>query len=216
MTTRFGTFAVDRARRQVRRGEEEVHLTRKAFDLLALLIDESPRVVTKAELHERLWLGTFVTDSALVALVKELRRGLREPGSDESYIRTSHGVGYAFAGELLPGATVSTGGTIQHWVEVGGRHIRLHDGENVVGREPAARVCVDDAGVSRRHARIVIAGEQAEVEDLGSKNGTTARGVPVVGRVRLCDGDRVVVGPVAIGYRLSRAGMSTETSVRGE
>jgi DNA-binding winged helix-turn-helix (wHTH) protein len=216
MTRRFGTFTVDRDQRQVRRGEDVIHVTRKAFDLLTLLIEESPRVVPKAELHERLWPGTFVSDSALVALVKELRRVLREPSSDESYIRTSHGVGYAFSGQPDSGQTISTAGKVQHWVVVGGRHIQLHEGENVIGREPAARVCLDDAGVSRRHARIVVTGEEALVEDLDSKNGTTAQGVPVAGRVRLVDGDGLSLGPVVIRYRMSHAGVSTETLGRSE
>ena len=70
------------------RGDAVVHLTAKAFDLLALLVDEAPRVVRKAELHERLWPGTFVSEAALGALVKELRRALedRDPqGTDHSH-----------------------------------------------------------------------------------------------------------------------------------
>ena len=78
MTVRFGAFALDSDRRQVTRGDIEIHLTPKAFDLLALLVDEAPRVVRKSELHERLWPGTLVSDAALVALVKELRRALED------------------------------------------------------------------------------------------------------------------------------------------
>ena len=75
--THFAGFIFDSARRQVTRATAEpVHLTPKAFDLLALLIDEAPRVVQKTEIHAHLWPGVFVTDAALVGLVKELRQWL--------------------------------------------------------------------------------------------------------------------------------------------
>jgi DNA-binding winged helix-turn-helix (wHTH) protein len=104
---RFGAFAVDLLRRQVVCSDEEVHLTPKAFDLLALLIAEAPRVVTKTELHDRLWPGSFVSDATLVGLVKELRRALddRDPGAP--IIRTAHRIGYAFCPriEVAPSQT---------------------------------------------------------------------------------------------------------------
>jgi DNA-binding winged helix-turn-helix (wHTH) protein len=55
---RFGTFVLDSDRRQLTRDGVAIHLTPKAFDLLALLADEAPRVVRKTELHERLWQGS--------------------------------------------------------------------------------------------------------------------------------------------------------------
>lgn len=101
MIVRFGTFTFDARRRQVLQDDGEViHLTPKAFDLLGVLLESSPRVVRKAELHERVWPGTFVSDATLAGLVKELRRALNDRASGKSFIRTSYGVGYAFSGEL--------------------------------------------------------------------------------------------------------------------
>jgi pSer/pThr/pTyr-binding forkhead associated (FHA) protein len=124
-------------------------------------------------------------------------------------------VGYAFTGASSRNEPVAQaqacGG--QHWVVVGDRRMPLRDGENVIGRDPSSQVWLDAVGVSRRHARIVVRGEVAEVDDLGSKNGTTARGVRLTGAVELHDGDTVDVGPVSILYRTSAAGMSTDTTV---
>jgi DNA-binding winged helix-turn-helix (wHTH) protein len=100
VTVRLGTFVLDSDRRQVMRGEAVVHLTAKAFDLLLLLVDEAPRVVRKAELHQRLWPDTFVSDAALGALVKELRRALDDRDPRTPIIRTAHGVGYACAAHI--------------------------------------------------------------------------------------------------------------------
>ena len=94
---RFGPCEVDSDRRQLLNNGVEVHLTPKAFDLLALLIGEAPRVVRKDELHKRLWADTFVSDATLVGLIKELRRALRDHDAKAPIIRTAHGVGYAFA-----------------------------------------------------------------------------------------------------------------------
>ena len=58
------------------------------------------------------------------------------------------------------------------WIVWSGREIALHDGENIIGRDPGAAVRLDLPSVSRRHARIVVSSKGAVVEDLGSKNGT--------------------------------------------
>src|SRR5688572_32446545 len=71
--SRFGPFTIDAARRQLARGTVLVHLTPKAFDLLLLLVREAPRVVSKSELHDRLWPESFVTDASIAELVKEVR-----------------------------------------------------------------------------------------------------------------------------------------------
>ena len=94
---RFGAFTLDAATRRVMRGTLDVHLTRKAFDLLSLLVLDAPRVVTKTQLHDRLWPGTFVGEATLVSLIKELRRALDDRDRTARVIRTVHGVGYAFA-----------------------------------------------------------------------------------------------------------------------
>jgi DNA-binding winged helix-turn-helix (wHTH) protein len=93
----FSAFAFDPDQRQLRRAGQDVHLTPKAFDLLALLIHEAPRVLRKRELHEQLWPETFVSDATLVGLIKELRRALGDGDLGTPMIRTAHGVGYAFA-----------------------------------------------------------------------------------------------------------------------
>jgi DNA-binding winged helix-turn-helix (wHTH) protein len=208
---RFGPFCLDLPSRQLVRGAEAVHLTPKAFDLLAFLIGEAPRVVTKTELHERLWPGTFVSDATLVSLVKELRRALEDRDPHRRIIRTVHRVGYAFCSHAE--IAQSPAPRISHWLLVQGRRVALLPGETVIGRDPHSTVCLDSAGVSRRHARIVVEEERVLLEDLGSKNGTVL-GATRVSQAVLQDGDRIHVGPMLLVYRTSRLGMSTETQMR--
>jgi DNA-binding winged helix-turn-helix (wHTH) protein len=207
---RFGGFALDSERRQLRRGDADVHLTPKAFDLLVVLVAEAPRVVYKKELHERLWPDSFVAEATLVGLVKELRRALDDRDTTAPLIRTAHGVGYAFAG-TVDGFAARLGPAVSHWVVVGGRRITLADGEHVIGRDPAVAIHVDSSGVSRRHARIVVNGSGAALEDLASKNGTRLNDRAIAGRAALHDGDQIQLGPAVVVFRSSTSGSSTET-----
>jgi DNA-binding winged helix-turn-helix (wHTH) protein len=211
VNVRFGPFEVDSDRRQLLKNGVEIHLAPKAFDLLALLVANAPRVVRKKELHERLWPDTFVSDATLVGLVKDVRRALDDRDSSSRLIRTAHGVGYAFAGTNEQAVMPRSG--VRCWIVAGRQRIPLTEGEHLVGRDPETSVFLDVAGVSRRHARIVIDERGAFLEDLRSKNGTKVQDVPVSGAIALRDGDRVQVGPALIVFRTSMLGPSTETLV---
>ena len=208
---RFNGFELAVERRQLLKGGVEIHLTPKAFDLLAVLVAETPRVVQKDELHRRLWPGTFVSDATLVGLIKELRRALEDHDARARLIRTAHGVGYAFAAPIERSKPPQS--DVTHWVVVGARRVLLPEGDHLIGREASAAIVLDVAGVSRRHARIVVSNREATLEDLGSKNGTTVANSLITGRVRLRDGDQIQVGPVMIIYHASTSGMSTETII---
>jgi DNA-binding winged helix-turn-helix (wHTH) protein len=208
---RFRSFTFDSARRFVTGPNGEVlHLTPKAFDLLTLLIEQAPHVVTKVEIHARLWPAVFVTDTTLVGLVKELRRALCDDDRSSPLIRTVHRVGYAFRAVEI--ATPPERFVTEHWINDGQRRIPLHEGENIIGRDPKSDVWLDMAGVSRKHARVEICDGRAEIEDQGSKNGTTIGDKRLTAPRVLHDGDTVLIGPARVTYRVSASGMSTETT----
>lgn len=209
---RFGAFIVDRVTRQVRRADAVVHLTPKAFDLLRLLVDEAPRVVTKPELHQRLWPGSFVSEASLIGLIKELRRALDDRDPAAPLIRTVHAVGYALAAHVTQ-EHARDSPALSHWLEIDGHNIRLLDGENVIGRDPASRIWLDVASVSRRHARIVVGDAGAVLENLGSKNRTAVGDIAVSERAPLRDGDSIAIGPIRLVYRTSASGLPTETQI---
>jgi DNA-binding winged helix-turn-helix (wHTH) protein len=209
VSNRFGAFVFHPERRQLLRQDEEVHLTPKAFDLLALLIERAPSVVSKTELHKQLWPGTFVSDATLVGLVKELRRALRDDGEGAA-IRTAHRIGYAFARSAHTEADPPPR-RVTHWLVAGKRHIPLQEGVNVIGRDAESTVWLDVPGVSRRHAQITIAGGSATLEDLGSKNGTLVGDRPVRGSMVLRNADRIQVVTELLVVHISDSGMSTAT-----
>jgi DNA-binding winged helix-turn-helix (wHTH) protein len=94
----FGEFTLDTESRQLRQGDVERHLSPKGFELLRLLLDNRPRALSKAELHERLWPSTFVSEATLSSLVGEVREALGERAGRARFVRTVHRFGYAFKG----------------------------------------------------------------------------------------------------------------------
>lgn len=209
MTVCFGPFTLNLDTRQLARGASEVHLSTKAFDLLALLIRDRPNVVSKAVLQQRLWPDTFVAEANLSNLVVEIRQALDDSSREPIYIRTVHRVGYAFCGQA---AAPHRGGAPQCWVEWGTQRFPLHAGEYVIGRDPDAAIRIDASTVSRRHARILVDATGAMLEDFGSKNGTFHGNARVSAPVLLADGDGIRIGSQLLTFR-SRTGDSTETQV---
>src|SRR6476620_781497 len=98
---RFAQFTIDSETRQLLSGGGEVHLSPKAFDLLCGLIESRPKVVEKADLHKRIWPNTSVVDSNLNILIGEIRRAIGDSAQTPTFIRTVHGVGYAFCGTAV-------------------------------------------------------------------------------------------------------------------
>lgn len=210
MQVTFGGYCLDLGTRQLFHGKTEVGLSPKAFDLLRVLVENRTRALSKSELHDRLWPGTFVTEANLAVLVGELRRALKDRPAKPEFIRTVHRFGYAFCGQISGELDApATAGSC--WIVWGTREIALHDGDNIIGRDPAAALYLDFPSVSRRHARIVVSSEGAAVEDLGSKNGTFLGSNRVTGSVRLADLDELRVGSVRLRVRILNAGVPTET-----
>jgi hypothetical protein len=70
----------------------------------------------------------------------------------------------------------------------------LPRGATLIGRSSDCHVTIEDPLVSRQHARIVIDGDDATLQDLGSRNGVKLNGGPIRGPTKLKDGDRLRVG----------------------
>lgn len=74
------------------------------------------------------------------------------------------------------------------------QEIDLPQGETVIGRSSACHVTIEDPLISRRHARVVVDADRATIEDLGSRNGLTISGRPVVGVTDVSEGARIRIG----------------------
>jgi hypothetical protein len=215
MRIHFGEFALDRETRQLFRGDEELHLVPKAFDFLDFLLSQKPRVVSRERIRDRLWPGTFISESTLATVVNEVRAALGDDPKRPRFIRTVRGHGYAFLWETVGpagDARISPRRGVSLRLVLDDREVALREGENLLGREEDGVLWIDAPTVSRRHARIVVKGDSAVLEDLGSKNGTRLKGVRLTAPVPLADGDEIWLGQVPVTFRVLAAGGPTRTA----
>jgi DNA-binding winged helix-turn-helix (wHTH) protein len=201
MQLRFGDCEFDTGARELRRAGVPRPLSPKALQFLELLIENRPRAVAKQEIHDRLWPDTFVSDSSLARLASEARAAIGDEAKHPRLLRTLHRHGYAFSGTVSSESGQAAARPAPCRLLWGERQIPLLQGDNVLGRGAEASVRIDLGRVSRLHARIRVEGEQARLEDLGSKNGTFLRGQRLLAPADLTDGDPIGIGTVVLLFR---------------
>jgi DNA-binding winged helix-turn-helix (wHTH) protein len=211
-TLSFDAFTLDVSRGCLRRGADDVRLRPKSFDVLRYLVENPGRLVSKEELIRAVWRNAFVTDNSLVQCLIEIRRALRDEA--QVIIRTVPRRGYIFDISVIEARHTTGPGraSINHWLICDGREQPLPEGSHVIGRDLSASISLRSPKVSREHARIVIEGGVAVLEDLGSKNGTFVHGQRVEAPVRLADGDEIRIGAFQLTYRILSSDGVTATA----
>ncbi|HQZ39744.1 MAG TPA: winged helix-turn-helix domain-containing protein [Vicinamibacterales bacterium] len=94
---RFADFEVSQRERRLRRQGRELPLIPRYFDLLVLLIERRPAVVTRRDIFDQVWGDVIVSDGALSQAIRTLRRTLGDDSREPAYIRTISRHGYSFA-----------------------------------------------------------------------------------------------------------------------
>lgn len=97
---RVDDIELDTGRRCIRRGATELPLGKRTYDLLALLAEAAPDVVTYEQMAVRLCGGRFVTRNTLKQRVKLLRDGLGDNAEEPRYIGIVRGHGYRMLCEV--------------------------------------------------------------------------------------------------------------------
>jgi DNA-binding winged helix-turn-helix (wHTH) protein/TolB-like protein/Tfp pilus assembly protein PilF len=92
----FGPFSLDPAERRLLRENLTVSLSPKSFDLLVLLVENQNRLVTKTQILDSVWAGSFVEESNLTVSISAIRRTLGEREGGVPYIETVQKAGYRF------------------------------------------------------------------------------------------------------------------------
>jgi DNA-binding winged helix-turn-helix (wHTH) protein len=93
---RFGAFTLALGDRRLSADTDTVHLSPKAFELLAVLVQHAGRLMTKDELLARVWPEVFVEEGILNVHVAALRKTLGDEKRHPSYIETVPRCGYRF------------------------------------------------------------------------------------------------------------------------
>jgi DNA-binding winged helix-turn-helix (wHTH) protein len=198
----FDDCVVDTDRRELTKAGAPVPLQPKAFRLLEVLVERWPRAVSQEELRGLLWPDMRAGGTRVARIVNEVRKALGDDRKPHRLIRTVHRFGYAFCGTALEQLSGAPASPVRRCaVQWGIQQVPLGPGENVIGRAADALINVASLKVSRRHARILIDGGRAVLEDLGSRNGTYVDERRIEGPVELRGGEHITVGPVLLIFR---------------
>jgi DNA-binding winged helix-turn-helix (wHTH) protein len=186
MTIYFDPFRVDLADEQLWCGAQALHLTRKAWEALQVLVEARGHLVTKDRLAATVWHGTHVGDDSIAKVIRELRRVLGDDQRAPHFIATVHGRGYRFIAPLSGRATepaaqpasppVAPGligrdremVVLQSWLEharQGQRRVGVVCGEIGIGKSTLLRCFLESA--KRDHAATVLVAGGHCVEQYG-------------------------------------------------
>ncbi len=103
MIYRFGPFELDTAQAELREAMQRHALEPQVFAVLALLVENRERLVSKEEIVETVWDGRPVSDAAIASRIKAARRALRDDGKSQRYIRTIQRRGFRFVADVAAG-----------------------------------------------------------------------------------------------------------------
>jgi TolB-like protein/Tfp pilus assembly protein PilF len=93
---RFADFVLDPDRRELKRQSETIAIGPQVFDLLACLIANRERVVSKDDLLQQVWRGRIVSESTLTSHINAARKAVGDDGQKQQLIRTVARKGFRF------------------------------------------------------------------------------------------------------------------------
>ncbi len=96
----FDDYVLDIAVRELRHGDQTVPLQPRVLDLLYFLVVNRERALDKDAIQEAVWSGRIVSETALTRAIMKARRAIGDSAESQHLIRTVHGHGYQFVGQV--------------------------------------------------------------------------------------------------------------------
>ena len=216
MILRIDGCEIDCDRRRILRQGAEQPLPRKAFDLLLVLLDKRPKVVTKEALIKRVWPDAFVADANLAILIGDVRAALGDDAKEPRMIKTHHRVGYSFAADVTEvSAATHDRGHPTFVLEAARRRILLFEGAVTLGRDDSCDIVINDPSVSREHAVLTVRDGRLTVADRDSKNGTRVDDQRIGDEIAVRPGQRIRFGSIELIVLDPTSGDTTVTLPSG-
>jgi TolB-like protein/Tfp pilus assembly protein PilF len=97
---RFGDFTLDLEAHRLAGLGRDIPLQPRIFETLRCLVERHGRLISKRELHDRVWGDVAVSDGAIVRCIAELRKALGDAATEPRYLETVPRVGYRFIGRV--------------------------------------------------------------------------------------------------------------------
>lgn len=180
---RFGPFRLDTSERVLRKGEDLVPLTPKAFDILLVLLKDHGRLVGKGRLMDAVWPDTFVEEKTLTQNIFTLRKVLGPDETGRHYIETVPKHGYRFRAEV--------------------ESVSRHDLDGVEEKESAAFPVVEQTSLSPLTPTVSQQTSAGQVARLLEHKAVRPAGRPVARRLLVL----VVLAAIVAVITLAAAGL---------
>jgi DNA-binding winged helix-turn-helix (wHTH) protein len=211
----LGDWLVEPMLNRVSLNDACVQLEHRVMAVLVCLAEHAGEVVTRRDLVDSVWDEGFVADNTITHAVTELRKAFGDDARDPRFIETIHRKGYRLVAPVFtehPSRVTRSVGHHAYLAVVKDLEILLEEGENLIGRSPDVTITIPSMKVSRHHARITIAGSNASICDLESKNGTYLNGSKIDREWPLESGDVIGVGSATefIKFFDALGGVTTE------
>ncbi|HEV8716994.1 MAG TPA: AAA family ATPase [Candidatus Binatia bacterium] len=199
-------FALDLVNECLRRGEQRIPLTRKAFAVLRYLVDHPGRLVSKQELLDAVWPQTYVSEGVLTNCILRLREALEDDARSPRFIETVHGRGYRLITPLATNSQPGASSTFQ----VSGSQSTIHN-----PLRPDS---------STGHAMSVV-GRAAELQQLhswldkamsGERQVIFVRGEAGIGKTTVMEAFLEQINQGARGWRLETSPSSQASSLKSQ
>src|ERR1051325_8181536 len=97
----FDYFCLDLANECLWKGSQAIKLRPKAFAVLGYLLGHPGQLVTKEELLNGVWPGTFVGEAVLKVTIRQIREALGDDQKFPRFIETAHRRGYRFISPIV-------------------------------------------------------------------------------------------------------------------
>lgn len=112
MIYRFDDCELDTAAQELRRGGDVQPVEPQVFALLAFLVENRDRLVSRDDILDAIWHGRIVSDSALSSRIKAVRQAVGDDGQAQRLIRTVHKRGFRFVGTVETGEAPAEAGAV--------------------------------------------------------------------------------------------------------
>lgn len=199
----FGGFLFDQSAGTLLKAGRAVPLSDKGAGALTLLLSHRPNTVSKQEFLDALWPGADVEENSVAAVIADLRKALGDTRETPRFVQTHFTKGYRFIAEVRELDATPPPDTTQCWLQWRDQRFKLHEGENIVGRDPRHPIWIDHPTVSRVHAAIVVRDSEVTVEDRSSLHGTFVGDARIGASHPLAEGDTVRFGGTSVTFRRS-------------
>jgi DNA-binding winged helix-turn-helix (wHTH) protein/alpha-beta hydrolase superfamily lysophospholipase len=102
MTYAFDDYLINASSFEIRNRGQLLNVEPQVFELLLFLIEHRNRILSKDDIIEHVWKGRIVSEAAISSRIKSVRKLIGDDGKKQKYIRTIHGRGFRFIGDIHP------------------------------------------------------------------------------------------------------------------